>query len=383
MTGDSSASSASSASTQGTGGLLGHRPALRPEVLLSAPLLDGPATVHLVKDPLSGASFEIGPKEYFLVSRLDGSRSLAEIGAEYAHVFGRRLGEGNWQQLLTLLGTRRLLAGGPPPSAPAPPGKPLDGTLLRGTLRLVADADATTARLHRVLRPLLRPAVLGVLLLACLAMETALAVSVGELTAAFGWLLRHPVPLLAVATLMWLSTALHEFAHGVAARHVGGSVGEIGLRWRLPVAIMYCTVDNYRFLERRRHQLAVAAAGAFANLLFLLPFFGWWAALPAGDPTRRALAALLLIGSAQALVNLIPLPPLDGYTMLGHGLRVTRLAPASSVYLRLRMRDRAAAAAYPPRARRLYLGYGLGSAVLVLLLLAAGLTGAVWYAVTT
>lgn len=68
--------------------------------------------------------------------------------------------------------------------------------------------------------------------------------------------------------------------------------------------------------------------------------------------------------------------------MLGHGLRVTRLAPASSGYLRLRMRDRAAAAAYPPRARRLYLGYGIGSAVLVLLL-AAGLTGGIWYAATT
>ncbi|MFJ9767799.1 peptidase M50 [Streptomyces erythrochromogenes] len=364
-------------------GLLDHRPALRPDILLSPPLLDGPATVHLVKDPVSGASFEIGPKEHFLVSRLDGSRSLAEIGAEYGRAFGRRLGEGNWQQLLALLGSRRLLAGGPPPPAPAPPGPPLTGGLLRGTLRLVADADATTARLHRALRPLLHPAVLGLLLLGCLAMEAVLAASFGELAASLWWLLRRPVPLLAVATLLWLSTALHEFAHGVAARHVGGTVGEIGLRWRLPVAIMYCTVDNYRFLERRRHQLAVAAAGAFANLLFLVPFCLWWAALPAdGDPTRRTLGALLLLGSAQALVNLIPLPPLDGYTMLGHGLRVTRLAPASSGYLRLRMRDRTAAAAYPPHARRLYLGYGIGSAALVLLL-AAALTGAVWYAATT
>ncbi|MCX4695123.1 peptidase M50 [Streptomyces sp. NBC_01408] len=366
----------------GPTGLLAHRPALRPGILLSPPLLNGPAVVHLVKDPVSGASFEIGPKEFFLVSRLDGSRNLAEIGAAYGEAFGRRLGEGNWQQLLALLGSRRLLAGGPAPEAPGPPGPPRSGTLLRGTLRLVADADAVTARLHRWVRPALRPVVLGGLLLLCLLMEAVLASDADRLVRDVWWLLSHPVPLLAVATLLWLSTALHEFAHGVAARHVGGTVGEIGLRWRLPVAIMYCTVDNYRYLGRRRHQLAVAAAGAFANLLFLLPFFGWWTALAEVDPTARVLGALLLLGSAQALVNLLPLPPLDGYTMLGHGLRVTRLAPASSAYLRLRMRDRAAADAYPARARRLYLAYGAGSAVLVLLLV-CGAAGTLWYAVAT
>ncbi|MFF4105019.1 peptidase M50 [Streptomyces sp. NPDC001903] len=361
-------------------GLPEHRPALRPGILLSPPLLNGPAVVHLVKDPVSGASFEIGPKEFFLVSRLDGTRTLAEIGAAYGEAFGRRLGERNWQQLLALLGTRRLLAGGPPPAAAKAAGPPRTGNLLRGTLRLVADADATTARLHRFLRPALHPAVLGLLLLGCLAMESVLAANAGALVRDLGWLASHPAPLLAVATLLWLSTVLHEFAHGIAARHVGGTVGEIGLRWRLPVAIMYCTVDNYRYLRRRRDQLAVAAAGAFANLLFLLPFFGWWTALAPGDATGRVLGALLLLGSAQALVNLVPLPPLDGYTMLGHALRVTRLAPAGSAYVRLRLRDRAAAAGYPARARRIYLGYAVGSAVLVLLA-ACALAAAAWYAI--
>ncbi|MFI1936172.1 peptidase M50 [Streptomyces purpureus] len=369
------------ASSPAPAGLLAHRPALRADVLLSPALLHGSATVYLVKDPVSGTSFEIGPKEFFLVSRLDGARSLAEIGAEYGQAFGRRLGEAHWQRLLGLLGSRRLLAGGPPPQPPAPRTKQVEGTLLRGSVRLVADADAATAALHRALRPLLHPAALAVGLLVCLATTAVTVASAAELLRDLGWLLRRPVPLLAVASALWLSTALHEFAHGVAARHVGGAVGEIGLRWRLPVAIMYCTVDNYRYLRRRRHQLAVAGAGAFANLLFLLPFCLWWAALPEGDATRRTLGALLLLGTAQALVNLIPLPPLDGYTMLGHALRVTTLAPASATYLRLRSRDPVAAAAYPPRARRLYLAYAAGSCLLVLLLV-AGAAGAVWYALT-
>lgn len=359
-----------------------HRPRLRPDILLSAPLLRGPATVHLIKDPADGSSFEVGPKEYFLISRLDGDRSLEEIGAEYAAAFGRRLGEANWQQLLGLLGTKRLLEGAPARDVPAaPPSSPFTGNLYKGSLRLVADAGATTGRLRRSLRPLLRPPVLIALLTLCLAMEVVLAAGAGQLVRDTWWLLRQPVALAGVFTLLWLSTACHELAHGVAARHHGGTVSEIGLRWRLPVAIMYCRVDNYRFLARRRHQLVVGAAGAFANLLFLLPFAAWWAALEPGDPTRRVLSGLLLLGSVQALVNLVPLPPLDGYTMLGHALGVSNLAPESGRYLRLRLRDRQAAAAYPRRARALYTAYGIGSSVLVCLI-AAGLATAAFVLLT-
>ncbi|MFI9613374.1 peptidase M50 [Streptomyces sp. NPDC052023] len=352
-----------------------HRPRLRPDILLSPPLLRGPATVHLIRDPADGSSFEVGPKEYFLISRLDGERSLEEIGGEYASAFGRRLGEANWRQLLGLLGAKRLLAGAPPREVPAAPRTPpLSGNLYRGSLRLVADADATTGRLHRSLRPLLRPPLLVPLLVLCLAMETVLAAALGTLVRDTWWLFHQPVALLGVFTLLWLSTGGHELAHGIAARHHGGTVSEIGLRWRLPAAIMYCRVDDYRFLGRRRHQLAVGAAGAFANLLFLLPFAVWWAALAPGDPNRRVLSGLLLLGSVQALVNLLPLPPLDGYTMLSHVLGVSNYAPESGRYLRLRLRDRKAAAGYPRRARALYMAYGIGSSALVCLIAAAVLT---------
>ncbi|WP_046505525.1 zinc metalloprotease [Streptomyces odonnellii] len=357
-------------------GLLSHRPALRPDILLSPALLHGPATVHLIKDPDGGAAFEVGVKEYFLIARLDGVRSLAEIGDEYADAFGKRLGEPHWRRLLQLLGARSLLVGAPPRPAPATPASgPFNGTLLRGTMRLVADADATTGRLHRLLRPALRAPVLVPLAALMAAMEVLLASALPRLGDDTWWLFHQPVALVAVFTLLWLSTALHELAHGIAARHYGGTVSEIGLRWRLPMAVMYCTVDNYRYLRTRWHQCAVAGAGAFANLLFLLPFLAWWAALPDGDPTRRVLSGLLLLGSAQALVNLLPLPPLDGYTMLGHALRVSHLAPESGRYLRLRLNDRQAAAAYPRRARTLYLGYAVGSALLVVLVLAALATG--------
>ncbi|MFJ8226379.1 metalloprotease [Streptomyces griseus] len=358
------------------GALTSYRPALRPRVLLSDPLLDGAATVHLIKDAETGNSFKVGPKEHFLIVRMDGERSLGEIGEEYAGAYGRRLGDAHWRQLLSLLGAKGLLAGaparspatGPAPGAPAPAAPapaPEPRTLLRGSLPLVADADATTARLHRAFGFLLAPPLLVPLLALVLAMEAVVAARSGELLLAAKGLLANPVLLTGTAVLLWVSTALHELAHGVTARHYGGRVAEIGLRWRLPAVIMYCTVDDYLYFGTRRHRIATALAGAVMNLVFLLPFCALWLFAPLDDATHDAFAALLLLGSVQAFAMLVPLPPLDGYRIAGQLAGATGLAASAGAYLRLALRRSPEAAAYPRRARIAYSAY---AAVTVLVL---------------
>ncbi|MFE7057121.1 metalloprotease [Streptomyces californicus] len=401
------------------GALAAYRPALRPRVLLSDPLLDGAATVHLIKDAETGSSFKVGPKEHFLIARMDGERSLAEIGEEYAGEYGRRLGDAHWKRLLGLLGAKGLLAAGadaspepstaprpraavspgapaavPPgaaasmgssaagsgratasgPPAPAPP-VPEKRTLLRGSLPLVADADATTARLHRAVGFLLAPAVLAPLLALTLAMEAVVLVRAGELLLAVRGLLANPVLLTGTAVLLWVSTALHELAHGVVARHHGGRVSEIGLRWRLPAVIMYCTVDDYLYFGTRRHRIATAAAGAVMNLIFLLPFCALWLFAPLDDATHEAFAALLLLGSVQALVMLVPLPPLDGYRIASQLAGATGLAASTGVYLRLALRRSPEAAGYPRRARIAYPAYAGATALVLACALAAAVAG--------
>ncbi|MEN8655603.1 M50 family metallopeptidase [Streptomyces sp. 21So2-11] len=360
-----------------------YRPELRPRVLISDVLLHGATTVHLIKNTDSGQSFKVGGKEHFLIARMDGTRSLEDIGEEYAQEYGRRLADANWQQILKLLGTRGLLAGSPRPAPdPAADAAEPPRGLLRGTFRLVADADATTGRLHRALGFLLSPWWMVPLLALVVAMESVLALRIGELLTATWELFGNPVLLMAAATLLWVSTALHELAHGVVARHYGGHVAEIGLRWRLPVVIMYCTVDNYLYLRTRWHRIATAVAGAAMNLLFLLPFFALWLLAPLDDATHDALAGLLLLGSVQAVAMLVPFPPLDGYKIVSQALGSTELAASSGAYLRLALRRDPAAAGYPRRARRAYTAYGLGS-LLVLGLLVAALAAAVHHLLTT
>ncbi|MFF9349554.1 M50 family metallopeptidase [Streptomyces sp. NPDC014734] len=367
-------------------GLAEYRPELRPQVLLSDAMLHGAATVHLIKDTDGGGSFRVGPKEHFLIARMDGSRSLAEIGEEYAREYGRRLDAARWQQILRMLGTRGLLAGAPArPAAgagavPGQDARPERG-VLRGSIRLVADADATTDRLHRVVGFLLAPGWLVPLLALVLAMEALIVLRIGELLDMAKELFTNPVLLLAAATLLWFSTALHELAHGVVARHHGGTVAEIGLRWRLPVIIMYCTVDNYLYLGSRWQRIQTALAGAVMNLLFLLPFCALWLFAPLDTATHDALGALLLLGSVQALAMLVPLPPLDGYRIASQLCGATELAASTGAYLRLAARRDPAAADYPRRARAAYRAYGLG-AVLTLVGIVAAVVAAAHHLLT-
>ncbi|MFJ2234954.1 M50 family metallopeptidase [Streptomyces sp. NPDC087859] len=368
-----------------------YRPELRPEVRVSDELLLGNGTVHLIKNTENGQSFKVGTREHFLISRMDGSRSLDEIGAEYAGRYGRRLSDANWQQLLGMLGTRGLLAGAPAtapareaaPKAPETANVPkAERTLLRGTLPLVADADATAGRLHHAAGFLLSRWWMVPLLTLVAVMEATLVMRADELALATRETFTNPVLLTATGALLWLSTALHELAHGVVAKHYGGRVSEIGLRWRLPSVIMYCTVDNYLYLPTRWARVATALAGAVMNLLFLLPFCALWLLAPVDDATQDALAGLLFLGSIQAYAMLVPLPPLDGYKIVGQMLGATELAASSSAYLRLAVRRDTLAAGYPRRARIAYTAYPL-LCLLVLGALAAGAVSLTYFLLTT
>ncbi|KDN87489.1 hypothetical protein [Kitasatospora cheerisanensis] len=354
--------------------LLELRPRIRPELRIGRPLRRGTAVLHLVHDPSGGRQLEIGPKEQFIIARLDGTRTLAEVGEQYAAHFRARLGEPQWQQMMGLLYTRGLLADAPVPVAPKGEEPPRSG-LLSGRVKLTADAPALIDTLHRATRFARRRAVLAPLLALVAALLVAVAVQLPTLIDETRRLGENPVALFACGTLLWTSLALHELAHGLVGRAYGGHIGEIGLRWRLPMTYLYCEVEDVRFFARRRDQIATAAAGAVANLVFLLPFYPAWALLPAHAQARPFLGGLLLLGTAVALGNLLPLPPLDGYKALGYGLDILELATGSRTFAAVAVRaairrDGTELRRYPVKLRLAYGGYALTCAVLAAALLA-------------
>lgn len=316
--------------------ILATRPQVRPDLLFSRELGRGPDRVYLVKVD-GGRAFEVAAKEQFLMSRLDGRRSLAEIGEAYEARFGRRLGPAQWSQLLRLLHQRGLLHQGGTTDAPTtvpPPllerlaavfawmfSAPAGAALGMGLLAMYGYLAASSPRLWRAAEP------------------------------AFGdW--RWVVGIVVVS---YLSAILHELAHGITAAHFGCRAIQINL------VALSCRVEDYQYLPTRARQVAIAAAGGVANSLLLAPFVVAWLATPADSAAHRYAAAAVVVGVVQSLVNYLPVRPLDGYKMLSHLLGMVDLAAESRRYLWSRLARRGPR--YPRHAR-----------------LALGLYGTAWLA---
>ncbi|HWU83791.1 MAG TPA: site-2 protease family protein [Rhodocyclaceae bacterium] len=165
---------------------------------------------------------------------------------------------------------------------------------------------------------------------------------------------------------------LHEAAHGYAARHFGDStawqMGRVSLNplrhidpvgtllvpalillfsgggilfgWAKPVP-----VDFGRLRHPKRDMLWVAAAGPGANFLMLL---GWAALFKVGlthpdgmyGPAMQAMGqAGIFINASLMLLNLLPLPPLDGgrivFSLLPHrwAWRFAKIEPYGLIIL--------------------------------------------------
>ncbi|MDM4718723.1 peptidase M50 [Micromonospora sp. WMMA1363] len=299
-------------------GLLAKRPRLREDLIFSRPLRRGPDTVYLLKDRRSGRAFEIAPKEQFLLRRLDGVRSLGEVGAEYAEEYGRRLGDAHWTRLLWLLHERDLLS-----AHSAGPATASGGGERAATGRGPSGALGWWA--HR-LRWLLRPAVFALLAVLVAAVLAVVGLRLGPLWQTARPAFTDPVSLVALALLAWISAALHEFGHALVAVHFGATVNRINL------VTLTCRIEDYLYLPRRSQQVMIAAAGAVVNGLVLLLAGAALIALP-GAFVNQLLSAVVLVSVVQTLVNIIPLPPLDGYKIVSHLLDLLDLAPESRRYL--------------------------------------------------
>ncbi|MEO3769108.1 hypothetical protein [Micromonospora sp. B9E7] len=350
------------------------RPRLRAGVALGPGQWRGEKLVHHVRDAETGWFYRVGPREHFLLSRMDGTRTVDDIAAEYAATYQRRLGPENWQQLFGMLHRRQLLDGATDPqeiarlTASAAEGA---AKARRGPLSArwpLFDPDRLFTLLLPRLGPLFSWWFVLPALLAVLAVTGFVVAQLPDLLAGVGGGHRPLAAIVAAVVITWLIVFLHECAHGLTCRHFGGRVSEIGVMWRFPLLAPYCKVDDIVLFTPRR-RVAIAFAGVFVSMLALVPFAAIraWAAPGA---LRDLAGTMLLFGSATAALNLVPFLRLDGYHMLSHALNLADLRTDTYRFWGQLLRGGTrSTAGYRRRERLIYTGYGVASAAFAVTLL--------------
>ncbi|WP_433527998.1 metalloprotease [Micromonospora sp. CA-263727] len=345
------------------------RPRLRAGIVLGPGQWRNGKLVHHVKDPETGWYYRVGPREHFLMSRMDGTRGLDELAGEYAAAYQRRLGPENWQQLFGMLHQRQLLDGATDPeelarltaTAAAGAAKGRRGPL---SARLpLFDPERLFSWLLPRLAPVFSWWFVAPALLAVFAVAGYVALHLPELADGVTGGGRPLPAILAAVVVTWVIVFLHECAHGLTCRHFGGRVTEIGMMWRFPLLAPYCKVDDVVLFTPRR-RVATAFAGIFVSMLALLPFAAIHLWGTPGGQLHELASTMLIFGTAAAALNLVPFLRLDGYYMLSHALNLTDLRGDSyRFYGQLLRHGPGAVRAHRPRDRLAYALYGLASAV--------------------
>lgn len=357
------------------------RPRVRRDISVGPALMRGSARIHMLKDPVSGKMMTVGDKEHFIISRLDGHRTLADVTTEYGAEFGRRLDDRAWGRIMATLAGRSILEGSPPPEPAEPASYRQRPTFFHARLPLARPGpwlERAAGRMGWAFSPAFVLPALAAALLAC----ATVALNLGALLEAMARFRETPwVGVFAIAVL-WGVLALHELGHGLAAARFGARVGDIGIGWRFPLLTPYCAVEEIQMLPARK-RVYIAFAGVFVSLLVLPLALVLWVLAPEGSSAHVFASVLLLFGTVAALSNFVPFFRLDGYSMINHALGTENLARDSTDHVLNVLRERAKGLdrgrPRPPRSIRIaYVSYAVSAALFYTVLILA--FAAWWFA---
>jgi putative peptide zinc metalloprotease protein len=300
---------------------------------------------YMIKSPQAGTYLQLSPREHYILSLMDGTRTVKEITLEYFYEYGS-LAFDRVIQLVNLLHRQSFLVSPPVPTYALVRQRLRARRGIRAGLNRVLDflvraqiplggIDAFVTALYRwggwllLTRPAL--ALLGVIAVAGFA-AFHLAERTSEMTLA-GLFAGGAGALTIVGALLFFVVQIfsHELAHALVCKSFGREVirGGFELYFGFP-AFFVDTTDVW--LESRPRRIAVTAAGAISDMIVA----GACSLLALVLPPDAAAVILLLAGFAYFLVawNLFPLLALDGYYVLVDLLEMPLLRARAFAFVR-------------------------------------------------
>jgi len=292
----------------------------------------------VVKDPASLRYFRWGEWDYRVAKLLNGKRRLEEITAEVSRSLGgaevqaediqrtinqflsagllhnsgtiaKRLHDMQLQNKRQRERKTRLLG--------------LASKLISFKITLF-DPDILLLQMSKKLRFLWSPGAIGVL--------AAMLAGSGWLMLANSASLSERMPDLLGwenLTILWvvmiLVKVVHEFGHGLACKHFGGEVHEMGAMFILFSPFLFCNAsDSWMFREKRK-RLVVNFGGIYFELFLAATAAALWVVTQPGIFNQICFNVMIVCSVMTVFFNANPLMKFDGYYALSDWLEMPNL----------------------------------------------------------
>ena len=151
---------------------------------------------------------------------------------------------------------------------------------------------------------------------------------------------------------------IHEFGHGLTAKHYGGEVHEMGILFLVLTPALYCDVTDSWLLPNKWRRIWISAAGIYVEcFLASIATFVWWYSTP-GLLNSLAMATMFICSVNTIMFNANPLLRYDGYYVMADWLEIPNLRIKSTQFFAYLVQEKVLGLEIPvqsylPRSRRL------------------------------
>ncbi len=288
--------------------------------LIFVPQSFGDTTYYHIEVPSSSKFFKIGYSEYIFISLLDGETSFAHALAISSQTLGAEaLSEPQATQVLFWLLEKGLAVTTDASVAPLAKDQAQQGIWQKLNpfwMKIpLGKPDRLLEHANGLLGWIFHPAAIMISLL-------TMVIAWVSLVTAWDKFAASAAAVFSTSNWIWMLVAwvvlkiVHEFAHAIVCKRLGGTVKETGIIFILFAPLAYVDVtSSWRFQSRWR-RIAVAVAGMYVELLIAAICLICW------TYTRNELVAYHLINVVMMasvstlLFNANPLMRFDGYFIL-------------------------------------------------------------------
>jgi putative peptide zinc metalloprotease protein len=351
---------------------------LRPDLIVQPQFYEG-MTHYVVKDPIALKYFRFKIEEYFLLQQFDGKNTLNDVkkaferkyrpqtisiedltrftaqlheagiaqidSPEQAKVLIRRRRKNRWKKVWQFLANILYI------KIPViDPEKLLTG--MYPYFRWIYTPYFITFSIGMMLAALTLVA----------SQWTEFTSKLPEFQSFFNW---HTI------FAFWCSLAvvkvIHEFGHGLTAKHFGGEVHEMGMLFLVLTPALYCDVTDSWLLPNKWKRIWISAAGIYVEcFLASIATFVWWNT-EQGLLNSLMMATMFICSVNTILFNANPLLRYDGYYVMADWLEIPNLRIKSTQFFAYLIQEKVLGLevpvqSYMPRSRRfLFVTYAVAS----------------------